>query len=195
MERLSFYLEDTNVNSDETRSRVTFSPNEDSYSLLAFAVRPLKPITSYLADRNDIVGVLLGFTLIQPSDIHGMQTHLTLLMESYDISFPELPEFDFSRVDSEWQKIRNSIPEFWKLNKDGREFAVGEAAKERGLSAEFPVVLIPGIVSTVRLPSHQNTSHVHISTGAGIVVNLSRLSSFLPRKTLGRFQHDLTSYI
>lgn len=85
-----------------------------------------------------------------------MQTHLSLLMESYDISFPELPEFDFSLVDSEWQKLRNSIPEFWKLNRDGREFKAGEAAKERGLSAEFPVVLIPGIVSTVRASCTHN---------------------------------------
>jgi phospholipid:diacylglycerol acyltransferase len=102
-----------------------------------------------LLTANPAVGLLIGLTQIQPSNIHQMQTHLSLLMSSYDISFPELPDFDFSLVESEWQKIRSSIPEFWKLNKDGREFMVGEAGGDRGLSAEFPVVLIPGIVSTV----------------------------------------------
>jgi phospholipid:diacylglycerol acyltransferase len=62
-----------------------------------------------------------------------------------------LPDFDFSRVEVEWQRLRNSIPEVWKFNNDGREFKVGEAMKARNLSAEYPVVLIPGIISTVRL--------------------------------------------
>ena len=70
-------------------------------------------------------------------------------MNQYDISLPLLPEFDLSRVEAEWRRLRKSIPELWKFNKDGREFQVGDAMRARGLSAEHPVVLIPGIVSTV----------------------------------------------
>jgi phospholipid:diacylglycerol acyltransferase len=43
----------------------------------------------------------------------------------------------------------STIPEPWKLNTDGREFQVGDAIKARGLEANHPVVLIPGVISTV----------------------------------------------
>jgi phospholipid:diacylglycerol acyltransferase len=43
----------------------------------------------------------------------------------------------------------STIPEPWKLNTDGREFQVGDAMKARGLEAKYPVVLIPGVISTV----------------------------------------------
>jgi phospholipid:diacylglycerol acyltransferase len=68
-------------------------------------------------------------------------------MASYGVP---LPQIDFSRFEHEWAKLRRNtaLPEFWKLNNDGREFQVGEAMHERGLSAEFPVILIPGIIST-----------------------------------------------
>ena len=49
-------------------------------------------------------------------------------------------------------RLRSNIPEVWKLNNDGREFQVGEAMKERGLTAQYPVVVIPGIILTVRGP-------------------------------------------
>ncbi|KAH7926940.1 Lecithin:cholesterol acyltransferase [Leucogyrophana mollusca] len=68
-------------------------------------------------------------------------------MDEYDFSL-KLPDIDLSRVETEWQRVRSSIPEVWKLNNDGREFQVGEAMKERGLTAHYPVVLVPGIVST-----------------------------------------------
>ena len=80
-----------------------------------------------------------------------MHAHLLLLMQEYDISL-RLPEIDFSRVEVEWGRLRSNIPEVWKLNNDGREFQVGEAMKERGLTAQHPVVVIPGIISTVRGP-------------------------------------------
>ena len=69
-------------------------------------------------------------------------------MEEYDISL-KVPDIDLSRVELEWRRFRSNIPEVWKLNYDGREFQVGEAMKERGLTADYPIVLIPGIVSTV----------------------------------------------
>lgn len=98
------------------------------------------------------VGVLLGFILIQPYDIQEMHAHLLLLMQEYDISL-RLPEIDFSRVEVEWGRLRSNIPEVWKLNNDGREFQVGEAIKARGLTAQYPVVVVPGIISTVRDPN------------------------------------------
>jgi phospholipid:diacylglycerol acyltransferase len=82
------------------------------------------------------VGILLGFSVVKPKDFQDLQAHIQTLVNDYDINLPELPGF--------------SIPEIWKFHNDGREFQVGEAMKARGLNAEFPVVLIPGIVSTVR---------------------------------------------
>ncbi|KAF9228378.1 LACT-domain-containing protein [Gyrodon lividus] len=101
----------------------------------------------FLFPLGIILGVLLGFILIQPYNIQKMHAHLGLLMEEYDISL-RMPEIDFSRVEVEWGRLRSNIPEVWKLNNDGREFQVGEAMKERGLTAQYPVVLVPGIVST-----------------------------------------------
>lgn len=99
------------------------------------------------------VGILLGFAFIEPQDIHGQ---MTILMSQYDINMPQLPDFDFSRLETEWLRLRSSIPEVWKFNNDGREFKVGEEMAERGLSAEHPVILIPGIISTVRTRRDRN---------------------------------------
>ena len=52
------------------------------------------------------------------------------------------------QVQLEFARLRDSIPEVWKLNTDGREFKVGEHMRDRGLRAKYPVVIIPGIVST-----------------------------------------------
>jgi hypothetical protein len=140
------------------------------------------------------VGVMLGFALIQPSDIQDMHAQLTILMDEYDISLPQLPDFDFTRVDEEWKRLRSNIPELWKFNRDGREFQVGESMKARGLTAEYPVVLIPGVVSTVCLSPFMCAADVTLrcltesvlsNIGTGIVVYISRLSRLLPRETLG----------
>ncbi|KAI0314675.1 phospholipid/diacylglycerol acyltransferase [Amylostereum chailletii] len=53
-----------------------------------------------------------------------------------------------SLIESEWSRFTSQIPEPWKLNNDGREFQVGDAMKQRGLTAKHPVVLVPGIIST-----------------------------------------------
>lgn len=78
-----------------------------------------------------------------------MHAHLTLLMAEYDIPVPQLPDIDLTRVETEWKRLRSTIPEVWKFNNDGREFQAGENMKARGLDAVYPVVLIPGVVSTV----------------------------------------------
>lgn len=74
---------------------------------------------------------------------------MSVLMNEYDINLPQLPGLDLSRVEAEWSRFRSNIPEIWKFNNDGREFQVGDEMKARGLSAEHPVVLIPGVISTV----------------------------------------------
>jgi phospholipid:diacylglycerol acyltransferase len=79
-----------------------------------------------------------------------MHTKFAFLMSSYDIALPHLPDFDFSCLETERNRLRQNtvMPEVWKLNNDGRVFQVGEAMRARGLDAEYPVVLIPGIIST-----------------------------------------------
>ncbi|KAG1865905.1 Lecithin:cholesterol acyltransferase-domain-containing protein [Suillus subalutaceus] len=101
----------------------------------------------FLFPLGIILGILLGFILVQPSDLQDIHSNLLLIMEEYDISL-KIPDIDLSRVELEWRRFRNNIPEVWKLNNDGREFQVGEAMKARGLTAHYPIVLIPGIVST-----------------------------------------------
>ncbi|KAG2055679.1 LACT-domain-containing protein [Suillus hirtellus] len=101
----------------------------------------------FLFPLGILLGILLGFILIQPSDFQDIHSNLLLLMEEYDISL-RIPDIDLSRVELEWRRFRNNIPEVWKLNNDGREFKVGEAMKARGLTAHYPIVLVPGIVST-----------------------------------------------
>ncbi|KAJ4483601.1 LACT-domain-containing protein [Lentinula aciculospora] len=102
----------------------------------------------FLFPLGVLFGILLAFAFVQPSDIQDMHAQLTLLMDQYDITLPQLPDFDFSRFETEWTRLRSNIPELWKFNRDGREFQVGERMKARGLSAEYPVVLIPGVIST-----------------------------------------------
>ncbi|KAK0454756.1 phospholipid:diacylglycerol acyltransferase [Armillaria borealis] len=102
----------------------------------------------FLFSLGILFGILLGFSLIDRTDIEGMHAQLLLFMDEYDISLPALPDFDFSRVEAEWIRLRSNIPELWKFNRDGREFQVGEKMAERGLSAEFPVILVPGVIST-----------------------------------------------
>ena len=82
-----------------------------------------------------------------------MPASLALLLSEYDISLslPSIPQFDLSLIEAEWTRFTSQIPEPWKLNNDGREFQVGDAMKERGLTAHYPVILVPGIISTVRV--------------------------------------------
>ncbi|GJE91506.1 LACT-domain-containing protein [Phanerochaete sordida] len=104
----------------------------------------------FLFPLGILVGILLGFILIQPSDFTDFQTHLALLLDEFelDFAFPQFPQIDLSVVENEWRRLRSNIPELWKLNTNGLEFTVGEAIAQRGLSAKHPVILIPGIIST-----------------------------------------------
>jgi hypothetical protein len=94
------------------------------------------------------VGLVLGLIFVEPSNLPDIPGHLAVFLEDYDISL-SLPQIDVSRVQVEWKRLISTIPEPWKLNTDGREFQVGDAIKARGLEAKYPVVLIPGVISTV----------------------------------------------
>lgn len=78
-----------------------------------------------------------------------MHDQFSLFLDHHEISI-KFPDIDLSRVEVEWQRLRSSIPEVWKLANDGREFQVGEEFKANGLTAYYPIILVPGIVSTVR---------------------------------------------
>ncbi|KAH9485153.1 Phospholipid:diacylglycerol acyltransferase [Psilocybe cubensis] len=110
--------------------------------------RPFFATGRFLFPLGIVLGTLLGFAFVEPQDLQDLQAQVVTLVNQYDINLPEFPGFDMSRVEAEWTRLRTSIPEVWKFNNDGREFQVGEAMKARGLSAEYPLVLIPGIVST-----------------------------------------------
>ncbi|KAF7315202.1 Phospholipid:diacylglycerol acyltransferase [Mycena indigotica] len=108
--------------------------------------RSLFATRRFLFPLGILLGALLAFSLIEPRDIQDLHAHLTLLLGEY--TMPDIPGFDLSRVENEWQRLRSNIPEVWKFNVDGREFQVGESMRNRGLTAEHPIVLIPGIIST-----------------------------------------------
>ncbi|KAK2464285.1 hypothetical protein APHAL10511_003742 [Amanita phalloides] len=132
-------------NQDNSSTRPTASvTNNDAGKLKTrpyFSGRFLFPLGLFF-------GVLLALAAIQQTEVQELQAHLSLLLEGYDFNIPALPGLDFSRLDVEWQRLRSNIPDIWKFNNDGREFEVGERMKGRGLAAEHPIILIPGVIST-----------------------------------------------
>jgi len=88
----------------------------------------------------------LAVLLSQPE----WQTDFTMVTQRISSA---VPSFDWpnswARLESEWDALKARIPEPWKLNNDGREFQVGERMRSEGRAATHPVVLIPGIISTV----------------------------------------------
>ncbi|KAJ8521178.1 hypothetical protein ONZ45_g2062 [Pleurotus djamor] len=117
---------------------------------MAYSITQGTPSILYNAQILVLLGIMLilAFMFVETNDIREMQAQLSVLMNELDLNLPQLPELDFARVGEEWSRFRSSIPEVWKLNRDGREFQVGEKMKARGLSAEYPLVLVPGIIST-----------------------------------------------
>ncbi|KAH9996664.1 Lecithin:cholesterol acyltransferase-domain-containing protein [Russula compacta] len=101
----------------------------------------------FLFPLGIILGVVLGLIFVEPSSLPDIPGHFSVFLEDYDISL-SLPQIDLSHVQAEWKRLISTIPEPWKLNTDGREFQVGDAIKARGLEANHPVVLIPGVIST-----------------------------------------------
>jgi phospholipid:diacylglycerol acyltransferase len=72
--------------------------------------------------------------------------NIGLLLEEYDLTSLSLPGLEF-----EWDQITQSISKSGpgKLWAESKDFKVGTALKEQGLEASHPVILVPGIVSTV----------------------------------------------
>ncbi|KAH9973691.1 Lecithin:cholesterol acyltransferase-domain-containing protein [Lactifluus volemus] len=95
-----------------------------------------------------LLGLVLGLIFIEPSSLPDIPGHFAVFLEDYDIFSLSLPHIDLSRVQTEWKRLISTIPEPWKLNTDGREFQIGDAIRARGLEAKYPVVLIPGVIST-----------------------------------------------
>ncbi|PPR02423.1 LOW QUALITY PROTEIN: hypothetical protein CVT26_011391 [Gymnopilus dilepis] len=110
--------------------------------------RPFYAKSRFLFPVGIFLGILLGFAFVEPKDLQDLHIHVTNLANQYDINLPQLPDIDMSRLEVEFMRFRSSIPEVWKFNNDGREFQVGEKMKARGLNAKYPVVLIPGVIST-----------------------------------------------
>ncbi|KAI0249241.1 Lecithin:cholesterol acyltransferase-domain-containing protein [Lactifluus subvellereus] len=103
--------------------------------------------TRFLFPFGILLGLVLGLIFVEPSSLPDIPAHFAVFLEDYDISL-SLPQIDLSRVQAEWKRLISTIPEPWKLNTDGREFQVGDEIKARGLEATYPVVLIPGVIST-----------------------------------------------
>ena len=109
----------------------------------------------------------MGFILIESSNIKGIHNQFSLFLDYHEISI-KLPDFDLSVVETEWNRLRSNIPEVWKLANDGREFQVGEEFKARGLTAHYPVILVPGIVSTVRLNCLNSRDYSYLMPAQGL---------------------------
>lgn len=93
--------------------------------------------------------VQLSVLLSEPewgTDFSSVAQRLSSAVPTWDWDF-DWPRW--SHLETEWEALKARIPEPWKLNNDGREFQVGEHMKAEGRSANYPVVLIPGIISTV----------------------------------------------
>jgi hypothetical protein len=140
------------------RLDLAFSAGDVSCSLWAYSVRADEvyiPPNPAHHDHTLAVGSSLALALYQPTELHEVPASLALLLNEYDISlsWPSLsiPQIDLAAIENEWRRLTSSIPEPWKLNNDGREFQVGEAMRDRGLTAHYPVILVPGVISTVRL--------------------------------------------
>ena len=103
----------------------------------------------YLLCNVFAVGVFSAGWLIPPSKLPTLPEHIQVRLDEYEFTMPAMPTLDFS---AEWERFKSNIPEPWKLANDGREFLVGEEMKSKGLEAKYPVVLIPGIISTASPP-------------------------------------------
>ncbi|KAG8885161.1 hypothetical protein FRB97_001979 [Tulasnella sp. 331] len=86
-----------------------------------------------------VLGVFLAYFLFPP-----IPPHMRMLLEEYDLS---LPGFNMP-FDVEWRHVSDSLLEGAKQWTTNRDFTVGWELKAQGLEAKFPVILIPGIVST-----------------------------------------------
>ena len=101
------------------------------------------------------VGTVLGTALPAPMNTpFEMPAHLAVLLEQSQTDvralltgFIPAVDIDWRSFESEWELFKARIPEPWELNNDGREFRVGELMRDRGLRADYPVVIVPGIIS------------------------------------------------
>ncbi|CAO1636915.1 unnamed protein product [Sympodiomycopsis kandeliae] len=101
-----------------------------------------------------IIGILLGAAVAWlAAQTAGMEQHMTALRGALDdqlLSFGvDLSQLDFSlRMPKEFAELGENLfsgPKEWLATKD---FRVGRRLKAQGYTAQHPVVLMPGIIST-----------------------------------------------
>ena len=75
-----------------------------------------------------------------------------MMLEEYDLSSLSFPGLEF-----EWTQVTDTLSKSapGRLWAESRDFRVGEAMKKEGLEAQHPVILVPGIVSTVSIQRQQ----------------------------------------
>jgi hypothetical protein len=140
---LKFYASCCGIDVTSTQRHVSCFLSASYVSVFMMSLSPISCSNLRLK-----VGVVLGLIFVEPSSLPDIPGHFAIFLEDYDISL-SVPQIDLSSVQAEWKRLLSTIPEPWKLNTDGREFQVGDAIKARGLEAKHPVVLIPGVISTV----------------------------------------------
>lgn len=112
-----------------------------------------------------------------------------MLLEEYDLSFPFAKNVSFA---FEWRQLADPFLEGAKTWTSNRDFRVGRQMKEEGLEAKYPVVLIPGIVSTVSVMPYvmPRLSLMAAGSGSGVLVDVPGIPAVLPETAMGHDDDD-----
>lgn len=144
-------------------------------------------VYSLLSLTTVTVGVLLAYQFLPP-----IPPHLSMLLDEYDLSLPfAMPNTSMS-LQFEWRQLTVPFTEAANAWTTTRDFKVGTDMKERGLAAKYPVVLIPGIVSTVRrvVRHRRTTANLPSCAGLRVMVDLSGVPTVLPQTLMGNDYDD-----
>ncbi|KDQ11270.1 hypothetical protein BOTBODRAFT_35570 [Botryobasidium botryosum FD-172 SS1] len=106
----------------------------------------------FLASRRFLfpLGLLLG-TIMTTLYMPSIPPYLMPLLEEYDIFLPSLSGFgniSMPALEFEWWQLTEKVLAPAKSWLENRDFKVGEALAEEGLSAHHPIIIVPGIIST-----------------------------------------------
>lgn len=77
--------------------------------------------------------------------------NVMLLLEEYDLFLPSisLGNLSMPALEFEWWQLTETVLAPAKGWLETRDFKVGEALRDEGLEAHHPLIIVPGIVSTV----------------------------------------------
>ena len=90
------------------------------------------------------MGTLLTYFVLPP-----FPPHLAYLLEEYDLIIPPLPNITLPALEFEWRHLTDSFMTPTRRWLENRDFKAGDQARDNGLQAEHPIIIIPGIISTV----------------------------------------------